>query len=77
MNYTIIEFENANDEFIKADDLKKFISDAEIIISDYEDAWHKDFIKEVSEKHRGAALDLKDGMFTWGYNVKSKLVKAN
>lgn len=75
--YKIIPFENADNDFISVDDLKKFISDAEIILSDYESAWNKDFIKGVDEGHRGAQLRFNDGLTTWGYHIKSKLVKVS
>jgi len=73
--YDIIYFEKPSNNDISPRDLKSFISDADIIISDYGTAWKREFITKVGDGHRGATLEFKDGLMTYGYNIKSKLVR--
>lgn len=78
MEYKFIKFEGIpEDEFVDISTLEAFISNAKIIISTYGLAWSKSFIKKVGNSTRGAALYFKDGTFTYGYNIDSKIIKAN
>lgn len=73
MEYRIVVYEDIEGDGVES--LKRFIEDAEIIISDYNMAWTKDEIKCVGTSLRGATIEFKDGLMTHGYSVYSKLVK--
>lgn len=74
--YQIIQFEDIpDDEYVLVEDLKKFIEDAEIVMTNYSEAYSKYCIKRVGDSHRGAILHLVTGGTTYGYNITSKLVK--
>ena len=54
--------------------LEEFLEGAEIIIAG-KDAFGKGCIAGVEQGHRGDIIRFKDGLYTWGYRVTSKLVK--
>lgn len=76
IEYDIITFDDIpNDEYVDIEKLEKFIEDAEIILSSYGMAWDRKYINKVGDSLRGATLEFKDGLMTYGYNVESKLVR--
>lgn len=75
LEYNIIELKKPSNGDLSPHDLITFISNADIIISDYGTAWKREFITKVGDGHRGATLEFKDGLMTYGYNIKSKLVR--
>jgi hypothetical protein len=74
--YDIIQFDGIpDDEYVDIKELEKFIENAEIVLSSYGMAWSKSFINKVGNSLRGATLEFNDGLMTYGYNVKGKLVR--
>lgn len=74
--YDVIQFNGIPDnEYVDIKELEKFIEDAEIVLSNYGTAWSRSFIDKVGDSLRGATLEFKNGLMTYGYNVKGKLVR--
>lgn len=78
IEYNIVDFDYnyiKDEDYIMIEELEEFVKDAEIIVTNYGVAWPKDYVVKVGDSLRGATLVLKNGLFTYGYDIVSKFVK--
>jgi hypothetical protein len=77
MEYRVQYFNDIpEDDCVEVKKLEEFVKDFEIIICRFGSAYSKESIKQVEDSHRGVILRLTNGNLIYGYDIRSKLIKA-